>query len=64
MKIYFAGSIRAGRDNVEHYNKIITFLKTYGEVLTEHIGDKTLSSGNINGNSRRKQSLRPIFRQG
>jgi len=44
MKIYFAGSVRGGREDVERYNKIIVFLKTYGEVLTEHIGDNNLSS--------------------
>ncbi|MCL2719071.1 MAG: nucleoside 2-deoxyribosyltransferase [Lachnospiraceae bacterium] len=43
MKIYFAGSIRAGRDDVEYYNQIIAVLKEYGEVLTEHVGDYSLS---------------------
>ena len=43
MNIYFAGSIRAGRTDTELYNKIIAFLKTHGEVLTEHIGDSNLS---------------------
>lgn len=44
MKIYFAGSIRGGRDNKEFYSKIITLLKNYGEVLTEHIGDHKLTA--------------------
>ncbi|MBU1975794.1 MAG: nucleoside 2-deoxyribosyltransferase [Nanoarchaeota archaeon] len=43
MKIYFAGSIRAGRDDVGLYSQIIEFLKKHGEVLTEHIGDKNVS---------------------
>ncbi|MNP41554.1 2'-deoxynucleoside 5'-phosphate N-hydrolase 1 [compost metagenome] len=43
MKIYFAGSIRAGREDVGLYNQIITHLKQYGEVLTEHVGDYSLS---------------------
>jgi len=43
MKIYFAGSIRGGRDDVEHYKKIIIFLNDYGEVMTEHIGDKDIT---------------------
>lgn len=43
MKIYFAGSIRGGRDDVHIYEQIIIMLKKHGEVLTEHIGDKTLS---------------------
>ncbi len=44
MKIYFAGSIRGGRDDAEIYSGIIELLKRYGDVLTEHVGDRTLSS--------------------
>lgn len=44
MKIYFAGSITGGRDDKETYSKIITLLKEYGEVLTEHVGDSKLGS--------------------
>ncbi len=44
MKIYFAGSIRGGRDDVDFYMQIISKLAEYGEVLTEHVGDKNLSS--------------------
>ena len=44
MKIYFAGAIRGGRENVQLYSQIIQYLKTIGEVLTEHVGDKSLSS--------------------
>lgn len=44
MKIYFAGSIRGGRDDNEIYFKIIEMLAAYGTVLTEHIGSKDLSS--------------------
>lgn len=43
MKIYFAGSICAGRVDHESYFKIIKYLKKYGQVLTEHIGDKNLT---------------------
>ena len=43
MKIYFAGSIRGGRDDKENYKKIIDWLKQYGDVLTEHIGLDSLS---------------------
>jgi hypothetical protein len=42
MKIYFAGSIRGGRENKEKYLEIINCLKNYGNVLTEHIGDQKL----------------------
>jgi 2'-deoxynucleoside 5'-phosphate N-hydrolase len=43
MKIYFAGSIRGGREDVALYREIIDFLKNYGEVLTEHVGDPDLT---------------------
>lgn len=43
MKIYFAGSIRGGREDAELYLEIIEYLKKYGEVLTEHVGDKKLT---------------------
>jgi nucleoside 2-deoxyribosyltransferase len=37
MKIYFAGSIFGGRENVYLYKQIIDLLKKYGEVLTEDV---------------------------
>ena len=37
MNIYFCGSIRGGRQDVAIYQQIVTFLKTYGRVLTEHV---------------------------
>jgi len=43
MKIYFAGSIRGGREDEALYQQIIEYLKTFGEVLTEHIGDPKLT---------------------
>ena len=43
MKIYFAGSIRGGRDDKEIYSKIINLLQKYGEVLTKHVGDAKIS---------------------
>jgi len=44
MKIYFAGSIRGGREDVAIYLEIIKYLSEYGEVLTEHIGEASLTS--------------------
>ena len=44
MKIYFAGSIRAGRENAATYSKIIEYLRKFGSVLTEHVGNPTLTS--------------------
>ena len=42
MNIYFAGSIRGGRDDVDSYPILIEHLKQYGTVLTEHVGDEQL----------------------
>lgn len=43
MKIYFAASIRAGRQDVSIYELLIGHIKQFGEVLTEHVGDYSLS---------------------
>lgn len=43
MKIYFAGSIRGGRDDKGLYFAMIEELQKYGIVLTEHIGSKELT---------------------
>ena len=42
-KIYFAASIRGGREDVELYLKIANHLKRYGQVLTEYVADKGLT---------------------
>ncbi len=42
MKIYFAGSIRGGREDVKIYEELINHLGNFGTVLTEHIADKNL----------------------
>ena len=44
MKIYFAGSIRGGRGDADFYIKIIEYLKSFGDVLTEHIGDNSITN--------------------
>jgi hypothetical protein len=44
MKIYFAGSIRGGRGDARIYGALIELLKGYGEVLTEHIGNRSLKA--------------------
>ena len=49
MKIYFAGSIRGGRQDAGLYAQIIQYLKTFGEVLTEHVGDPELTSAGDDG---------------
>jgi len=42
LKIYFSGSIRGGRQDAQSYHDLISFLKGYGHVLTEHIGQLDL----------------------
>ncbi len=42
MKIYFAGSIRAGREDAVLYEAMVAWLRSFGNVLTEHVGDLTL----------------------
>jgi len=42
MRIYFAGAIRGGRDDTSIYLQIVSMLKRYGRVLTEHVGDSNL----------------------
>ena len=53
MKIYFAGSIRAGRDDQELYHQVIQHLQQYGQVLTEHVGDPSLTQWGDDGPSDR-----------
>ena len=44
MKIYFAGSIRGGRQDAALYYGIVQQLKAYGEVFTEHVGNTELGA--------------------
>lgn len=42
-KVYFGGSIRGGRADAELYRRLIARMKETDTVLTEHIGDLSLS---------------------
>lgn len=44
MKIYFAGAIRSGREDLALYLEMVELLRPHGAVLTEHIADDQLSS--------------------
>ena len=44
MKIYFAASIRGGRDDAPLYQALIDDLNTRHTVLTEHIGNPNLTA--------------------
>ena len=41
--IYFCGSIRAGRQDVDLYQRIIDKLEKFGEVVTPFVGDKSIT---------------------
>ena len=43
-KVYFAGSIRGGRADAELYGRVIRHIQKEYIVLTEHIGDLSLSN--------------------
>lgn len=58
MKIYFAGAIRGGREDAELYAKVIEILKKYGTVLTEHLGDTSITSA---GQMAQGKSAEDIF---
>jgi len=42
--IYFCGSMRAGRQDVDLYGTLVEKLQRYGEVLTPFVADKSLTS--------------------
>ncbi|APW98665.1 nucleoside 2-deoxyribosyltransferase [Halobiforma lacisalsi AJ5] len=42
MDIYFGGSIRGGRSDVDLYAAIIDLLEDHGTVLTEHVGKENV----------------------
>jgi nucleoside 2-deoxyribosyltransferase len=44
MKIYFAGSIRGGREDARIYKEIIDYLKSHGNMLSEEVGDLSLTA--------------------
>lgn len=43
-KVYFAGSIRGGRQDAALYQQLIAYIGQRAEVLTEHVGDVNLST--------------------
>lgn len=40
--VYFCGSIRGGREDQALYARIVSRLRRYGKVLTEHVADAEL----------------------
>lgn len=52
-KVYFAGSIRGGRADADLYHRMIVYMqqKLGCKVLTEHVGDLSLSKKEGSGNN-------------
>ena len=50
--IYFAGSIRGGRDDAAIYAQLIERLRKFGRVYTEHVGSPDLTAGGEKGSPR------------
>ncbi|WP_293033430.1 nucleoside 2-deoxyribosyltransferase [Natronococcus sp.] len=44
MNIFFSGSIRGGRDDVDLYADLIGLLEQHGTVLTEHVGTEDVEA--------------------
>ncbi len=49
LNIYFAGAIRGGRADAVLYHELIRFLEGFGQVLTEHVGDTSLTERGDDG---------------
>lgn len=49
MKIYFAGAIRGGRTDATVYRAMIDYLSSFGQVLTGHVGDASLTEKGDDG---------------
>jgi len=47
-KVYFACSIRGGRDDAELYAELVQIIKEHAEVLTEIFADKKLTPQGMN----------------
>jgi nucleoside 2-deoxyribosyltransferase len=47
-KIYFACSIRGGRDDADTYAELVDYLKTRSKLLTEIFADQKLTSAGMN----------------
>ena len=55
-KVYFAGSIRGGREDAAVYKRIIDYINATDTVLTEHIG-----LGSLNVKARTKEDDEHIY---
>ena len=44
LRIYFCGSMRAGRQDVDLYGTLVEKLETFGTVLTPFVADKKITN--------------------
>ncbi|XP_045133089.1 2'-deoxynucleoside 5'-phosphate N-hydrolase 1-like [Portunus trituberculatus] len=47
LKIYFCGSIRGGRTDVDLYGRLVDQLGKYGKVLSPFVADKTVTDASV-----------------
>ena len=59
-KVYFAGSIRGGRQDASLYKRMIEYIQKTDIVLTEHIGDPSKSSLETKENAQKEIYERDI----
>ncbi len=57
IKIYFAGSIRGGRQDAEWYAELLSILRGHGKVLSEHVANPNVHK------QERRLTERQIFQQ-
>ncbi len=46
-KVYFACSIRGGRDDADIYSELVNIIKKYAEIMTEIFADKELTTAGM-----------------
>ncbi|XP_063862313.1 5-hydroxymethyl-dUMP N-hydrolase-like [Scylla paramamosain] len=47
LKIYFSGSIRGGRSDVDLYGRLVEQLGKFGKVLSPFVADKTVTDASV-----------------
>lgn len=61
MKVYFCGSIRGGRDDVDIYRRFVQKLQSYGTVLTEHVSSRQLGDAGQTSHTRKTDADQLFF---
>ena len=58
MNIYFCGSMTHSQEKVEFYNELINYIKKYGTVLNEFVGEKIVKIDNLDIYNRDTNNLK------